>query len=320
MNSTKSLRHYNDIATSQSAPRAQSILPEVSAPCQQVTKIFPYQSYYDDTLLQTAVLSQPPNQPIIQSTLATQAIPGYAIGLSPDSDTPVAIRFNLGAQTSSSQTIILAPGQVVRPFGIPVGADRGAFSGFDWGLPFGWLGGGVATLLVFSTPDSDVAWPGQPEIVFQRQRMIVSDQASLPAAAPFNWPLRFPWQHMFNSTIQQYGQPQFSITPSRVMMRLRLNTLAAPATMRMLFQGSNEFDIGATGTGTPSTTPVSYFPITWGSFAASGGAGDLATQYPVEQLEDSFIRLGCDNGGVSLVSSDAALIGQYVDVVRYGRL
>src|SRR5260221_7507391 len=162
----RSLREYNAVARSEASPQTRSILPETSAPVQQISRLFLYQSYFDSTLLQNAILEQTRNSPIVESTVQENQIPGYAIGLHPSSQTPVAIQFKLGAQPSSSQAIVLKPGQVVRPHGLPRGMNSGAFSGFRWGLPFGWLGGGVATLLVFSTPDADVSWPGTPEVIF----------------------------------------------------------------------------------------------------------------------------------------------------------
>ena len=46
-----------------------------------------------------------------------------------------------------------------------------AFEGFDYGLPFGWLGGGAATLVVFKTRDADVYWPGNPEIIYTKSML-----------------------------------------------------------------------------------------------------------------------------------------------------
>lgn len=313
------LGDYAAIARSDTLENNRSILPDTGAPVQQISRIFPYQSYFSDTLLQTAILSQALNEPIVRSTLQTQQTPGYAVGLHPNSQTPVAVLFNTGGQPSASQAIIIKPGQIVRPYGLPPGSKSGSFAGFQWGLPFGWLGGGVATLLVFSSPDADIAWPGAPEVIIQRQRMQILAPAAVTADAPLNWPIRFPWRNAFAGTVQQAGSAAIAIEPTRVLVRLRLATLAAPATMRFVFQGTNDFDLDLNGV--VVLTPASFVEHTWGSYAASGAAANLATEYPIQAVDDEIVQLGSDFGGVQLVDVSAGtLTNAYVDVVRYGRI
>jgi hypothetical protein len=281
--------------------------------------VFNFQSYFDDTLLERAILQQLTNDPIVASTQKEEQVAGYAIGLHPASQTPVAVQFKIGGQPTSSQAITLKPGQIVRPHGLPPGMKQGSFSGFTWGLPFGWLGGGVATILVFQTPDSDVLWPGNPEVIFHRQRMLIADGAALPTEAPFNWPLRFPWVNAIQGTnnLNQRGQPSIAVDPTRIMMRLRLANLAAPADMRVIYQASNDFDLDEDGLAIE--TPVAAFDMTWGQWA-SFGAGALGTQFPFQSLPDLGWKPSADLGGVVLASQDVNLIGAFVDVVRYGRL
>lgn len=315
-------RDFSNIARSIAPSDVQPMIRQTAAPTQQISQRFPYQSYYDDTLLETALLSQNTNSPIVDTALTktrTEQIPGYAVGLHPSSETPVAMQFLVGGQPSSAQAITLVPGQIVRPHGLPRGMTDGSFSGFKWGIPFGWLGGGLSTLVVFQTPDADASWPGNKEILFHRQRMIIEDLASLPTNAPKNWPIRFPWVQAFSGTspANQNGQPAIALQPTKTIMRLRLSALAAPTDMRVIFQETQDFDVSAADA--IIATPVSAFDLTWGTWA-SAGAGNLGTQYQLLSLDDLGYRLGADNGGVVLASSSADLIGQYVDVARYGRL
>lgn len=320
----KSFQEFAAVARSEAAPKITSILPETSAPVQQISRLFAYQSYFDNTLLENAILLQNRNEPIVSSTVKEEQIPGYAIGLHPSSQTPVALQFKIGGQPTSSQAIILKPGQIVRPHGLPRGMSSGAFSGFRWGLPFGWLGGGVATLLVFQTPDADVAWPGNPEVIFHRQRMKILDPAVVTADAPYNWPVRFPWTQAFQgaNAISQQGQPAIAVEPTRVLMRLRMDTLGAAAVMRVLIQASNDFDLDSAGD--PVLTPVGFIDVTWGTIAGVGVTGNLNTQYPIVEIGEVIGRLGADDGGLRLIDATSGaglpLADQYVDVVRYGRL
>ncbi len=68
----------------------------------------------------------------------------------------------------------------------------GAFGGFTYGLPFGWLGGGVGRILVFKTPDSSTFIPtsGPRELLIHRITLAVNTLQTLP-----NWPARFPWKN-----------------------------------------------------------------------------------------------------------------------------
>ena len=270
---------FEQVARGERSPEVRPLMPDSASPAQQISRVFTQQSYFDDALLEKAILAQKRNEPIVQSTFKEEQIPGYAIGLAPWSQTVVAIQFKIGGQPTSSQALVLKPGQIVRPHGLPRGMASGSFSGFAWGLPFGWLGGGLATIIVFQTPDADASWPGDSEVVFHRTRMRIKAPAAAPTNALKNWPLRFPWTQALQgaNSVPQQGQPAVAITqPTQVLMRLRLTTLAAPATMRIIAHESNDFDLDSAGA--VITSPSGFIDFTWPSFAAAGiGAGNLIT-------------------------------------------
>lgn len=290
-------------------------VPESPSPAQQISRTFKFQSYFDSTLFEKAILPQLTNDPIVASTVKEEQVAGYAIGLHPSSQTPVAVQFKIGGQPTSSQALTLKPGQIVRPHGLPPGMKQGSFSGFSWGLPFGWLGGGVATIVVFQTPDSDVLWPGNPEVIFHRQRMLVRDSAALPIDPfPFNWPMRFPWINAIQGTnnLNQRGQPAIAIDPTRVLMRLRTTALNNAQTMRVIYKNTNDFDLDADGLPTDEETG---YDMTWGTWTA------FDSEFQVQEVPGAIgFRPSADFGGVILVSNNLEMIGLEVDVVRYGRL
>lgn len=293
------------------------VVPDVPASAIQLSRLFAYQSYFDDTLLEKAILVQSVNDPIVDAKREQNS--GYAIGLHPASQTPVAVQFDLGGQQGSGAPLILKPGQVIRPHGLPPGSKSGSFAGFRWGLPFGWLGGGLATLVVFQTPDADVLWPGNPEIIFHRQRFQIQDGAALPANAPKNWPIRFPWTQAVTGagSFPQKGAPIIAIEPTRTLLRLRLDTLAAPEDVRMIYQETQDLDL--TAAGAVIATPVTCHDFTWGTWAPFG-AGNLAAQFPALFLSDLGFKLGADDGGVVFASNGGTLVSEYMDCVRFGKL
>ena len=200
--------------------RGQTLGGDINAPAFEVTATYPYQSYFDDTLQQQAILPQPQNEPIIPSTLSNPIqIGGYGLALHPASEAPVSVVFDTGAQQGRSATYALSPGQIIRPFGRPDGVGNpGSFSGFRFGLPFGWLGGGAVKLMLLRTPDAHTLWNGFPEIIFHRFRTQIIAASAVPAdpttltPTPFyNWPKRFPWTHAIgNQGLRQSGTPVLS--------------------------------------------------------------------------------------------------------------
>jgi len=316
---------FADAAKGGIAPTRTSILPDVFAPAIAIPRTFVPQSYFDSTQLQRALLQQPPGDPIVSAV--EDQTPGYVVGLHPSSQTPITVQFMVGGQPTSSPPHTLKPGEVFRPFGLPKGMKSGSFSGVRWGLPYGWLGGGgLATLVVFQTPDADVAWPGDAEVIFHRQRVQIVNSAPLPANAPLNWPLKFPWPNAVfgngaNAT-PQGAAPTIAVTrPTRFIMRLRmLAGLAAPADMRFIIQSTNDFDLGGIAGTTLSAAPVMFRDFTWGTYANSGGVGNLSVQHPLIEVTGELSRFEAENGGIVLVDLTGTLVNQFVDITRYGIL
>lgn len=317
------MSRYEAIAKAKVVGETRELVPEINGPMRVIKKVFAPQSWFDSTLLQKAIAAQDPNTLIVPSTKVEDQQPGYGLALSPTSETPLAVQFKASARSGSGHSIILRPGDVWRPQGRPDGKP-GSFTGFDFGVPFGWLGGGLAHLAVLQSPDADVSWHGQKEVVFHRTRMQIADPTTINADAPKNWPMRFPWSQAIQGTnsIKQQAAPIIAIEPTRTLLRIRLNSLAAPATMRMLFQGTQDFDLDSAGAA-QLNTGVSFFDVVWPSFTQTVlGGGNLATHYPVIEIDLPESKLGADDGGVQLIQQDggSSLIGAYVDIVRYGRL
>lgn len=314
-----SFQSFEAAALGRAEPQIVQFVPDTRAPVQQLNYSFAYQSYFDSTLLQNAILSQPKNNPIVDPQLS--GLTGFGVGLHPSSETPIAIQFQTNGAAGGSTVYVLKPGQTIWP-------GSNSFSGFTWGLPFGWLGGGLATLLVFQTKDAVVEWGDDNELCFHRARFAIKQPADLTAAgsfnnAPNNWPMRFPWSQAFSGTVNQKGTPLVMIArPTKVIMTLRgATSLAAAAAMRMAFQATNDLSIDSTGI--PSTTPPPVFEdVNWPLFSSLGTSGNMATQNPLIVREQGIGRLSADDGGMLFIdaSGAASLNGLYVDVARYGKL
>lgn len=273
-------------------------------------RVFPLQSFFDNTQLVNALIAQDPANPIVLST--TAQVRGRVIGLHPESQCPVAL---IATGPGGSSTTTLTPGQIVR------GLTSPRFTSIDWGLPFGWLGGGLAKLVVADDEDAFLGWPQQlHEVLLQRFRLKIATDTS-PSTTPNAWaaslPLRFPWKNGFrynaSSMIPQNGGGEIAATPTRLVMRLRVNNLAAPATMRMLFRGIDDFDLGSDGS-TISYTDLTGVDVDWPVAAGT------ATPYPVKEIRDGLALCRGDSMVLTLASADAALTNQYVDVLSYGQI
>ena len=308
---------HESMPTGQSAPTigttgggtATSLVPDSSGPVVQLQKVFPYQSYFSSTLLEKAILPQFTNEPIVRASRDDQiGVSGFAAQLHPSSETPVAVQFITGSQQGESATVILKPGQYIRP-------SNGSFSGLRWGLPFGWLGGGVATLLVFRAPVAEGNAVPLDEIVFHRGRYAIIADANPFVAANANWPTRFPWPNAVQGAgaTSQAGSPAFQVKPSRITMSLVLNTLVAPAKMRMAFTGTS-FDL-ANVDGTTVTAQNRYIDVQWPAKEGTSLA------YPIIDLDNGpIIAMGGDGAKMTLLDLDGALTGQFVDIIRWGRM
>lgn len=292
---------------------------DVDAPAVEISQKYTFQSYFDDALMERALLRQPPNEQIVPSTRKEYDLAGYALGLHPSSETPVAVKFRSGQQQGGSSVYRIKPGEVIRPFGAP-GAP-GRFSGFEMGLPFGWLGGGNATVIVFRTADSDVTWLDRSEIVYHRVRLPIYQPDTIPPNILYNWPSRFPWPYAISgaNSLPQKGQPVLAVHPTRTMVRLRMSDLANPAAMRAYFIGTDVF--AELNTGLVDQSDVAAADIYWGTWASIAGAS-FNVQYQTQFFEGELARLSANAGCVYFVdaSGSAALANQFVDVVRYGVL
>lgn len=265
----------------------------------QIPASFLYQSYFSDALQHTAILPHPPGSSIIDSTLQTADVEGVGVGLHPCSASPVAIRFKGGE--SDSAEVILTPGQSI---------DVGEFTSFEWGLPFGWLGGGTAVLYVKHRPEARIAFPEiTSDVVFHRTRMVID--GDFTAALKRNLPGTFPWQNaVSNVGTPQEGSPIITVQPTMTLFRLRTAT-TAPVGLYLRFRGVDDLDVDSAGV--DQTTDETVVPL-----ALNG----VPSGFPMAWVTDEIARLTCSAGGVNIVDDANAfgLSGTYIDVVRYGRL
>jgi hypothetical protein len=327
------LSAYFGAATGQVAAQGQtSVLPDTESPVVTLSRLYPYQSFFDSALLEKAIVQQNPQDPIATLTKEDLQLPGYGIGLHPSSETPVAVQLRTGGKSATSSPLVLKPGMIY----FPSGTERGyGFSGFTFGLPFGWLGGGLATLVIYQMPSSKSAYDTNAEVIFHRQRLKIFQPADLVAPpagpgqisqAPFNWPLRFPWVEAVRgaSSISQRGQSTFGVVrPTKVLLALRgVSTLAADTSVRLVFQATD--DLTRDPNNLVSLTNPVFQDVTFDAYASLGAGGNLATQNPMVLVDHNqpASRLAANQGGVVAVDTSGAgtLAGCFLDVVRYGHL
>lgn len=299
---------------------------------QQITKIFPFQSYFDasfETLTPkpgSALLSQVTNAGIIQSTLQDkQQTEAYAIGLAPWSDAPIAVRMQGKDQGGLSTPIILRPGEIIAPQGLARGEGFRTFRGLEWGLPFGWLGGGLVSLFFFKSPDSLPAWTyGAKEVCFHKfQTKIIAANAVPPSPMYTNWPTQFPWSKAYRgsgtSALDQTGTPNIAVKPTKTLIRLN-GALDAAESCRIVFWGSDTFDQTSAGippTGQPTITESGYWEFTWPATTAGGWPG----HQPILSLPDEVSAIAANAWGVTfeaLAGSQLLTSELSVNVARYG--
>lgn len=299
--------------------RINQTLPDQNAPAAEIPFTFAQQSIIQPfgstiTDMSFAILPQPVNQPIVPSTLQTKQNTGYAIALTPDAECPVAVIFKAGGTRLTSTPIRLLPGQIIRPHGLPrtSDAESGSFSGFDFGLPFGWLGGGIGRLIVFKTEDSMLRYigGGGNTVLFHTESFIPL-AADVTTTLP-NWPRSFPWlnaQSQLDTTatvtaaaLAQGAPAQISVRPTKVILELTCNAagLAAAETVDVY--------VHREGNAIPIHDYVT-FPIT--------PAGSNSFVQIDGQLLNAVADPACY---VNFVSGTAAVRGYTINAYRYGVL
>lgn len=293
--------------------------------------VFPYQSWFSTADQAKAIAVQAAGQAIASETTRNENVGGYGVGLDPMSETPVALEFGKTGDRGGSQTVILKPGQVFFPFGR---AEGDWFNNFKWGLPYGWLGGGLARLVVFRSPRAEVVWDGRPEVIIQRQRMVVlaagADLATYNTAAnvPPNWPTIFPplgLKRQGTQALTQAGYPVLAVEPTKVVMRLNtpFATLNAASTVRFLMYGTKGLD--TTSAGALDTTNMAYQDVTF-PLLVEKGINATPKQNSIVVLDyGPLVRLGCDlaaGGGVIAIDyGDGDILSNMdIDIVRYAKL
>ena len=290
------------------------------APPTQIQTVWRYGSYCDSTLYENAIIVQKKNSLIIDPPMPDQTR-SWAVGLAPWSESPLAIIFKTGLdaeagqQKSTGVAQIVRPGEIIRPVGL-----RGSFSGILYGLPYGWLGGGATTLIIFKTPDSVIDWgTTRSEIMFHQFRIPLyqtSPGAPIPATMRKNWPLRFPWANAYAgiNKIPVTGSPILDVRPTRTVFRLRTDNLASDLTVRLVMQSVTDLDV--TADGTTVGTDLSYTEFTF----KANEYGYPGAGFPTFVMDQSQIGsvLGSQVGGIALLT-DQAIVAD-VDVCRYGTL
>jgi hypothetical protein len=283
---------------------------------------FIFQSYFDSTLLEKALVPNNLNgNGIASSTLVKRPVSGVGILLLPMSQTPVAVLpVSASGNAATQSAVVLKPGEVYYP--------GTAFTALEYGVPYGWLGGGVAYIVVLKDMLGDVSAAGSPEIIVQRQRMLIQAGNYDPATLPENWPARFPWLSAVNANAQaQQGAPFLAPSFTRTSFRLRIASLQAQGTVRLIVSGSEDFDQGYTAAGAATsydaaTTSGTFYDIAFQSFTASGAqvGGVALAEFPIQVLDKYSSLPGGDSASALLVDLAANVAGTYVDVVRYGTL
>lgn len=277
----------------------------------QLAATFSLQSFFDSALLQKAILGQDVGNPIVASTRQYAQTPGFGVALHPASQAPVAIGFKGGA--ADSAIVTLTPGQTIM---------TGSFSQFEWGLPFGWLGGGDVILYVLHNEKAMAPFPqSNTPIIFHRTRLAIT--ANPGGAYVANWPGAFPWPNALSGagSLPQQASATFNVMPDIAMFRLRTDLSAAappvPATLTLVFRGIDAFDMNSATPPVTNTTDLTGFDLTFTPTADTAGG-----EFSLAWLPTEIARLVGDACSVSVVdrSAGSLYIASFLDVVRYGRL
>jgi hypothetical protein len=287
-----------------------------------LTDNFIFQSYFDSTLLETAIVpNNSQGNGIASSTFRDRPVAGVGIALLPMSQTPIAVLpVSLTGDAASQAAVVLKPGEVYYP--------GSTFRSLKYGVPYGWLGGGTVYMVILRENIGDVSATGSPEMIVHRQRMIVRDGTYNPASLPKNWPARFPWINATNNLAQaQQGAPFLAPQFTRVALRLRVTNLAAQGVVRLFVAGTEDFDEQNTAQDAvsaydaPTTSGMFYdnfFPVISPSGAQVGGL-DLS-EFPVTVIGKDFIPPGGDAATAVMLDMTGNTAGNPIDVIRYGTL
>jgi len=231
------------------------------------------------------------------------------------------VKFNFGGEGSSA-VVVVRPGETYVPAG-----DR-PFKGFNYGLPFGWLGGGVVTFNIYKTPNARVDFAAKPDkVLFHRFRTTILAAPVGPFVSPayVNWPSKFPWakvqryEGVGNNPAFQGTKPTMVIKEPEAVLRLNCGTtdIALGNVCRMVFFGTDAFGIGADGE-TANNADNLFYDLNW-PIPSLAGIGTDAN--PVIDLPMPIARLASNQWGVAIYApTGSPLIGMTVDIARYGRL
>lgn len=281
-----------------------------NAPAIEIPFDFPIQSIFNVAVAQYGILPQPKNAQIVQSTLEPKTIPCYAVAAPPDNECPVAIQFYANGARGKSGVLRLTPGQIVRPHGLQGDGSSGSAGGFDFGLPFGWLGGGRGRLIIFKTADSYlryIAQAGGSELLFHQIALPI---VAADGAVPPNWPRAFPWPHAesqvdASGTAQsaprdQAGKPYLTVRATKTVYELVCNSGGA-------FGGAVVNVFVHRGGAAPAFQSSLNFPPTTGNF-------NSIIYQPANEIDQGA---GDD---AYIVFQNAALVAFSINVYRYGVL
>lgn len=301
-------------------PGKRIVTAPTGAP-QQITKTFPIQSYFFSDIPggYSALLPQPTNTGIVQSTLQERnQTEAYAVGLAPWSEAPVAIEMQVGEAGGLSSPIILRPGEVLAPAGLARGEDFRTFRGLRWGLPFGWLGGGLVSLFLFKSPDSLPNWTfGPKEVLFHRFQIKVREaSATPPSPMVHNWPTRFPWTRAYAGAdgVNQSGTPNVSVSPTKTLLRLNDAALDTAAPFRVIFWQTDTFENNAEIS--PTDLRATAY---WESAFPSNIDGGWPANQQLVAIPQEFNAIAANSWGITIEApAGSPLLGKEVNIARFG--
>lgn len=309
--------------------KINQVIPDQSAPALELAFSFAQQSLIQPfgssiTDFSYSILPQPVNQPIVPSTKSTKQLSGYALALAPDSQCPVAVVFRAGGQPINSNPVVIMPGQIIRPHGVPRKYDAhepASFSAFDFGLPFGWLGGGIGRVLVFRTEDSLLRYipNGTTDRLFHTEsfKILAADATTIKP----NWPKNFPWvsaKSQLDSTgavvtnvTAQGGPGTIAVRPSYVILELTCNAagLANAANVDVYMHYT------APGQTTANAVPV-YDQITFPT--CPNGSNSYLIVNSSSSAGGILNAFADGYAFVNFVSGDATIQGYTINAYRYG--